>query len=440
MGNLFYNTPEFFDPWLENFNKEKYSKLFAGLDSDGLQGVAPRDLDLKPTFIPKKIRFRSKNNPMGLAVLKEKISKGILEFYFGNVKANNRWFLVRKPAYSADDVRGWRLVVDITCNKHVRPDSFPLPSPPNIAQWLADFQYTWKADATEAYSQKKVSQDAKAYLVLATTLGNLTHTGQPQGLVGSQPSLLRDFAKIYHSVPDLRIYVDNFFGGAQNYATLHTNFFHFLDASLSGNVKLTIGETEYAMTSIEAVGYDVSYLSYSPSRRLTKAMYNIPTPKDAKSLKSFTQSLNILRSHIPNYNSILAPLAPLLRKGVPFTWGEQQQLAFTTLRDHLLSPEILKPFCAKRKTRLKSDYNGFENISNREPALGVSLWQLHGDEWFPCGYGSRFLRKSEKALLKRESVYSSSIGESLAFDFGLNHFYSELSQIPTFEVLCDARI
>ena len=99
----------------------------------------------------------------------------------------------------------------------------------------------------------------------------------------------------------------------------------------------------------------------------------------------------------------------------------------------------MKPFNPRLPTRVKTDYNGFEGATNRDPALGCSLWQLHGKEWFPCGYGSRFLRASERNLLKRESAYSSSLGESLAFDFALNHFYPELSQVDSFEVLCDAR-
>ena len=100
---------------------------------------------------------------------------------------------------------------------------------------------------------------------------------------------------------------------------------------------------------------------------------------------------------------------------------------------------MLKPIDPRLPTQVRLDYNGFENTPNREPALGNSLWQRHGDDWFPVGYGSRFLRPSEKNLLKRESAYSSSIGESLSFVFALNHYYCELSQLESFEVLCDAR-
>ena len=438
VGVHFYNSDEY-QPWLAKFNSTTFSSLFSGLDAEGLRGVSKRSLDLDDDFVPRKIRFKTKLNPMEHKVIQEKISKGILEFFYGAVKSNNRWFLVRKRAYPADDVRGWRLVVDISANKHVRPDSFPLPSPPGIAQFLSNFLYTFKADATEAYSQKKVTEETKAYLVLATQSGNVTHTGQPQGLVGSQPCLLRDFAYIYRDVKNLRTYVDNFFGGADDYPTLSTNFFAFLDASVQGNVKLTIGELEYAATSIEAVGFRVSKGSFSPSERLTAAMAQIPSPTDVKSLKSFLASVNVLRNHIPDYNARIATLAPLTRKGASYIWGKDQQAAFHDLRDALLSPEVLKPFDRTLPTRVKPDYNGFENKPGRDPALGASLWQLHGTEWMPCGYGSRFLRESEKNLLKRESAYSSSIGESLAFDFGLNHFYSELSQVDKFEVLCDAR-
>ena len=151
------------------------------------------------------------------------------------------------------------------------------------------------------------------------------------------------------------------------------------------------------------------------------------------------QSVNICRFHIPNYNFRISPLAPLLRKSIPWRWGEEQEAAFQDLRGALLSPEILRPFEPKRKTRLINDFNGLEGEIGREPALGSSLWQLHGADWFPVGYASRFLRESEKNLLKRQSAFSSSIGESLAFDFGETHFYPELSQVDSHEVLADAR-
>jgi hypothetical protein len=124
VGSHFRDSNEFL-PWLTKFNNSKYKTLFSGLDTEGLRGVDKRSLDLDPSFSPKKIRFKTKLNSMEHRVRRSKISKGILQFFDKAVKSNNRWFLVRKPAYPADDVRGWRLVVDITCNKHVRPDSFP---------------------------------------------------------------------------------------------------------------------------------------------------------------------------------------------------------------------------------------------------------------------------------------------------------------------------
>ena len=89
MGHIFYTSDEF-EPWLAKFNDIAYNPLFAGLDAEGLRGCTRRSLDLDSSFSPKKVRFKTRLNPMESKVLKEKISKGILEFFHGAVRSNNR--------------------------------------------------------------------------------------------------------------------------------------------------------------------------------------------------------------------------------------------------------------------------------------------------------------------------------------------------------------
>ena len=74
VGYIFY-TSEHYQPWLSKFNSLEYSPLFSGLDAEGLRGCQKRNLDLDPNFKPKKIRFKTKLNPMETKVLKSKIQK-----------------------------------------------------------------------------------------------------------------------------------------------------------------------------------------------------------------------------------------------------------------------------------------------------------------------------------------------------------------------------
>ena len=72
------------------------------------------------------------------------------------------------------------------------------------------------------------------------------------------------------------------------------------------------------------------------------------------------------------------------------------------------------------------------------PVCASSLLQKHGQDWLPVGYASRYLTKPEVNQIKREIANSSSFAEGVGFIFGLEHFYPELSQLPNFEVICDA--
>jgi hypothetical protein len=75
-----------------------------------------------------------------------------------------------------------------------------------------------------------------------------------------------------------------------------------------------------------------------------------PTPKNVRDIRKFLGFINFYRRFIPKHSDKAKPLNNLLKKGVPFVWGEEQANSFKTLKQAaqkepvLLQPDQTKPF------------------------------------------------------------------------------------------------
>ena len=108
---------------------------------------------------------------------------------------------------------------------------------------------------------------------------------------------------------------------------------------------------------------------------------------------------SIRQSSVPNFSQVAEPLRKLLRKGQPFVWGTEQQLAFEELKRLMTSANALAYFRGDCKTRIVADAG--------PDGLGAVLLQLHGGEWRAVSYASRNLtevRKANYAQTEKEAL------------------------------------
>ncbi|CAI7854456.1 unnamed protein product [Closterium sp. NIES-53] len=85
---------------------------------------------------------------------------------------------------------------------------------------------------------------------------------------------------------------------------------------------------------------------------------------------------------------LTAPLTDLLRKGVLFTWGEKEHAAFSTLKNVLCSPPVL---------RIADPHRPFEVVTDASHiAIGAVPLQDFGNGLQPIAYESRKMHPPEK--------------------------------------------
>ena len=84
-----------------------------------------------------------------------------------------------------------------------------------------------------------------------------------------------------------------------------------------------------------------------------------PTPTTVKQVRSFLGFCNFYRAFIRGFSHLAKPLNNLTKKDTPWIWGDEQQEAFDTLRERIISepvliqPDLSKPF------EIEVDSSGF---------------------------------------------------------------------------------
>ncbi len=134
----------------------------------------------------------------------------------------------------------------------------------------------------------------------------------------------------------------------------------------------------------------------------------VPNPIDVHTLKSFIELCNYYRIYVQDFNTIAHPLYALLKKDVVWTWSEEAQEAFDTLKEKLSEFPILRRPNFSKVFILHTDRSAL--------GIGVILGQLdeEGKEYV-IAYASQSNNKAE-------NNYSSYEGECLTVVWAVIHF------------------
>ncbi|KAL6090685.1 hypothetical protein STEG23_013562 [Scotinomys teguina] len=186
--------------------------------------------------------------------------------------------------------------------------------------------------------------------------GQLTWTRLPQGFKNSptlfDEALHQDLAPFRKLHPDLILlpYVDDLLLAARTPEECTQGMRALLQ---------TLGELGYRASAKKAqiCQADVTYLGYrlrDGQRWLTSArketIAHVPAPQNVQRLREFLGTAGFSKLWIPGFAEIAAPLYALTKDKASFTWSQEHQKAFETIKRALLSapalglPDLTKPF------------------------------------------------------------------------------------------------
>ncbi len=174
------------------------------------------------------------------------------------------------------------------------------------------------------------------------------------------------------------------------------------------NMKIHPKKCEFAFTSVVYLGHRILPNGIMAHWAKVVAILEMPNPTDVHTLRSFIRLCNYYRIYVQDFSTIVHPLYALLKKDVAWTWNEEAQEAFTTLKEKLSKFPILRRPDFSKVFILHTDWSAL--------GIGAILGQLdeEGKEYV-IAYASRSNNKAE-------SNYSSYEGECFAVVWAIIHF------------------
>ena len=88
----------------------------------------------------------------------------------------------------------------------------------------------------------------------------------------------------------------------------------------------------------------ISSKGLEPATLKVTAIEDAPSPYDISQLKSLLSLVNYYGKFLPNLATTLALLYRLLRQGVKWQWGSEQEAALAEIKKALQSPNLLAHF------------------------------------------------------------------------------------------------
>ena len=81
---------------------------------------------------------------------------------------------------------------------------------------------------------------------------------------------------------------------------------------------------EWGLKEVDFVGFRVGENGVSAQPEKIEALKNWKTPRNIAEIRSFAGFANFYQKFVPRYAHKMAPISELLKKEIPWHWGEEQ--------------------------------------------------------------------------------------------------------------------
>ena len=335
------------------------------------------------------------------------LKEGIIE------ESNSPWnspMLVVPKKMDASGQQKFRLVVDYRkLNEKTVGNAYPLPDITEILDQLGQAKYFSCLDLAMGYHQIDMNPDDIDKTAFSTKEGHWAYKRMPFGLKTAPATFQKMMNTVLSGLTGTRcfVFLDDIVIYANSLADHDRKLRDVFGRLRRNNLKLQPDKCEFLRKEVTFLGHKISEFGVEPDSRKIESIKNFPTPRTAKQLKSFLGLAGYYRRFVPQFSKVAAPLHKLLKKDAKYTWEENQEIAFQTLKQKLMSQPILQYPDFSKEFILTTD------ASNEGAGAVLSQGAVGKD--LPIAYASRSFNKAEKN-------YSTVEKELAAIVWGIKHF------------------
>ncbi|UYV64710.1 K02A2.6-like, partial [Cordylochernes scorpioides] len=395
---------------------EERSQVLTLLGGYGEMFTAPYEYKGRTHLVKHQIRTTSdipiRKNPYRVSLKERKIIGDQINSMLKNGIISHSSSPWASPIILVKKKNGtFRFCVDYrNLNSVTVKDQYPLPRIDDCFDSLHGARYFTSLDLCSGYWQVEVEEQDREKTAFITPDGLYQFNVLPFGLCNGPATFerLMDTVLRTHKWKICLCYLDDVIIFAEDLHSHLNRLKTILECLKTAGLTLNASKCRFAYTKLLILGHVVSNEGIAPDPEKIISIRKFPTPRTVKDVRAFLGLCSYYRRFIREFSKVALPLQILTRKNHSFAWGKEQELSFNSLKNKLISPEVLIHYDPNKPIGLHTDAS--------DQGLGAVL--VHLDENTkerPISYASRTLQKAE-------TNYSTTEKECLAIIWAIKKF------------------
>jgi hypothetical protein len=246
-----------------------------------------------------------------------------------------------------------RLCVDYRpLNAVTIKNKYPLPRIDILFDQLAGARVLSKIDLRSGYHQIKIRPSDIPKIAFSTRYGLYEYLVMSFGLTNAPAYFMYLMNSVFMQELDkfIVVFIDDILIYSKNPED-HANHLHIILQRLRDHhLYAKFSKCEFWLDTVKFLGHTISSdgISVDPSK--VQEVLDWKPPTSVHQIRSFLGLAGYYRRFILNFSRIAKPMTERLKKGVKFSWDQQCEDAFHTLKAHLTTapvlaqPDVSKPF------------------------------------------------------------------------------------------------
>ena len=294
-------------------------------------------------------------------------------------------------------------------NKAIKRTRHPIPTLNEIKQQVSGSTVFSKLDLRSGYHQLELAKESRYITTFSTHVGlrrykrlNFGVNSASEIFQDAVENVIRDVDNAFNISDDIIVHGTDQIGHDKALIAV-------LQALSDRGATLNWPKCQFNMPELEFYGMIFNAEGMKPDPKKVEAVQKMEPPASKSEVHSFLGMTTYLCGFLQDYSTITAPLREVMKKDVPFVWGEAQQEAFHYLQNILSSETVMAYFDPNRPASLDVDASPV--------GLGAMLLQADNKGHDKVvAYGSCSLNSAEQNYPQIER-------EGLAVVWGLEHFH-----------------
>lgn len=318
-----------------------------------------------------------------------------------------------------------RLCVDYRAlNSRTKRDQYPLPRIEDLLDQLSGQSLFTSLDLASGYHQIPIAEHCREKTAFVTPDGQYEYNRVPFGLANAPAVFQRAIHKILSraKVGYVVIYMDDILIPSKTFEEGLVRLKEVLDLLREAGLTLKMEKCNFFQERIDFLGFEIDKDGIRPGIQKIEAVSKFPAPQNQHEVRRFLGLASFFRRFVKGFALIARPLTNLLKKNIPWQWGDAETESFEDIKRLLTERPLLALYDHTAETQLHTDASKFG-------VAGILLQRKGSELWRPVAYFSRQTSTDEMKLHSFEL-------ETLAVVSSLNKFRTYLIGIK-FTIVTD---